>query len=199
MDISIPSARIGGVRSSFPGSKLSVTPSELVFKVTLLGTYKFAPTDIIGFEPNKGLYGGNIFIKHNVADYPEKISLNYKGEAKELTQLLNEHGFIPSGIADSSRLRKGIAVRWVFLIAAILLFSALLFCAEKHKDTIYSIIAVALTFAAAIMIPKSEALQQLILKPDRRVGEIVPILSLLKWISGILLAFSLISYFMKNI
>ena len=134
-----------------------------------------------------------------MADYPEKISLNYKGEAKELTQLLNEHGFIPSGIADSSRLRKGIAVRWVFLIAAILLFSALLFCAEKHKDTIYSIIAVALTFAAAIMIPKSEALQQLILKPDRRVGEIVPILSLLKWISGILLAFSLISYFMKNI
>jgi hypothetical protein len=199
MDISISSARIGGVRSNFPGSKLSVTPNELVFKVTLLGTYKFTPNDIISFEPNKGLYGGNIFIKHNVADYPEIISLNYKGGANELTRLLNQHGFIPSGISDPSCFRKGISVRWVFLIAAILLWSVLLFFGEKQQDTIYSIIAIALTFAATIMIPKSETLQKLILKPYRRVGEIVPILSLLKWISGILLAFSLISCFMKNI
>ena len=199
MDISISSARIGGVRSNFPGSKLSVTPSELVFKVTLLGTYKFAPRDIIGFEPNKGLYGGNIFIKHNVADYPEKISLTYKGTANELTLKLNQHGFIPSGITDLSRLRKGIPVRWVFLIAAILLWSALLLFGEKQQDSLYSMIAIALMFAATFMIPKSETLQKLILKPDRRVGEIVPILSLLKLISGILLAFSLISYFMKNI
>jgi len=199
MDISISSARIGGVRSNFPGSKLSVTPSELAFKVTLLGTYKFVPNDIIGFEPNKGLYGGNIFIKHNVADYPEKISLNYKGGANELTLKLNQHGFIPSGIADPSRLRKGIPVRWVFLIVAILCWSTLLLFGEKQQDGIYSVIAIALTFAATFIVPKSETLQKLILKPDRRVGEIMPILSLLKWISGILLAFSLISYFMKNI
>lgn len=199
MDISISSARIGGVRSNFPGSKLSVSPSELVFKVTLLGTYKFAPTDIIGFAPNKGLYGGNIFIKHNVADYPEIISLTYKGGANELTLELNQHGFIPSGIADPSLLRKGIPVRWFFLIIAILLWSALLLFGEKRQDSIYSMIAIALTFVATLTIQKSETLQKLILKQDRRVGEIVPILSLLKWISGILLAFSLISYFMKNI
>jgi len=199
MDISISSARIGGVRSNFPGSRLSVTTSKLVFKVPLLGTYKFAPNNIIGFEPNKGLYGGNIFIVHNVADYPEKISLNYKGGANELTLKLNQHGFIPSGIADPSRSRKGIPARWSFLIISILLLNALLLFGEKWQNSIYSMIAIALTFAATFMIPKSEMLQKLILKPDRRVGEIVPILSLLKLISGILLAFSLISYFMKNI
>ena len=134
-----------------------------------------------------------------MADYPEKISLNYKGGANELTLKLNQHGFIPSGIADPSRLRKGIPVRWAFLIAAILLWNALLLFGEKQQDALYSMIAIALTFAAAFMIPKSETLQKLILKPARRVGEIVPILSLLKWVSGILLAFSLISYFIKNI
>ena len=199
MEISISAARIGGVRSNFPGIKLSATPHELVLKVPLLGTYTFAPSDIIKFEPNKGLYGANVFINHNILDYPKKISFDYKGGADELTLKLNQDGFIPAGVADPAFLRNGFPVRWAFLIAAILLWNALLIYGKtQNKFSLYSFIAIVLMFLATIFLPRSEAFQSLVLKPGRRIGEIKPTLSLFKWISGIIGVFSIVSLLLKS-
>jgi len=200
MDVSISSARIGGVRSNFPGSKLFFSPDEMTLKVPLLGTYKFLPNDIIRFEQNTGLYGANVLLVHNVMDYPQKISIDYKGGAQALTLMLNQHGFIPKRVADTSLLRKGFPVSWFFLIHAILLWNALLIYGKISDNfSLYSSIAISLMFLMTILIPRSKILQNMVLKQGRRVGEIKPTLNLLKWISGILLAFSLISYFIKNI
>ena len=126
MEINISAARVGGVRSNFPGIKLYASPDELTMKVPLLGVYKFTPGDIISFEDNKGLYGANVFINHNVLDYPQKISLDYKGGAHALALLLNQHGFIPKGVAGASLLRKGFPARWSFIITAVLLWNGCL-------------------------------------------------------------------------
>ena len=198
MEISISAVRIGGVRSNFPGIKLYVTPNELVLKVPLLGTYKFSPSDIIRFEPNKGLYGANVILIHNILDYPEKISLAYQGEANELTLLLNQHGFIPQGVADALLLRTGIVVRWSFLLIAVLLWNAFLFYGHiKGEFRVFSFIAIALVFIVAVLLPHSEALQSLILKPGRRVGEIKPSLNLFKWISGIIGFITIFNLFLE--
>ncbi|OGP90969.1 MAG: hypothetical protein A2031_04395 [Deltaproteobacteria bacterium RBG_19FT_COMBO_43_11] len=175
-----------------------MTPNELVLKVPLLGTYKFSPSDIIRFEPNKGLYGANVILIHNILDYPEKISLAYQGEANELTLLLNQHGFIPQGVADALLLRTGIVVRWSFLLIAVLLWNAFLFYGHiKGEFRVFSFIAIALVFIVAVLLPHSEALQSLILKPGRRVGEIKPSLNLFKWISGIIGFITIFNLFLE--
>jgi len=198
MEINISAARIGGVRANFPGIKLSVSPDELTLKVPLLSTYRFAPTDIVSFEPNKGLYGANVMIMHNVLDYPQKISFNYNGGAQALTLMLNQHGFIPKGVADPSLLRKGFPARWSFLFAAILLWNIMLvYSSLQNKFLLYSMIAIAVMFLLTLWLPRSQTLQNLVLREGRRIGEIKPTLNLLKWAAGIIFAASLISHLFK--
>jgi len=198
METSISSVRIGGVRSNFPGIKLSVTPNQLVLKIPFFGTYSFAPSDIIRFEPNKGLYGANVLLIHNVLNYPKKISLNYKGGAEELTLKLNHDGFIPSGIAEASPLRKGFPVRWSFLLAAILLWNALLIYGHAQGNFgVVSLIAITLMFLTTVLLPYSKTLQNLVLKPGRHVGEIKPSLNLLKAVSGLIGVGSVVSLLLK--
>jgi hypothetical protein len=199
MEISISAVRIGGVRSNFPGTKLLVTPNELILKVPMLGTYKFTPSDIIKFEPNTGLYGANVILVHNVLDYPEKISLAYPDGANALTLFLNQHGFVPQGVAEASLQRAGIAARWSFLFAAVLLWNALLIYGHINgKFRLYSFIAVALVFIVVVLLPYSKALQGMVLKPRRRVGEIKPMLNLFKWISAIISFITIFNLFLEH-
>ena len=198
MEISISAVRIGGVRSNFPGTKLFVTPNELVLKIPLLGTYKFSPSDIIRFEPNKGLFGANVILNHIVLDYPEKISLAYPGGANDLTLFLNRNGFVPQGVAEASLLRANIPVRWSFLLIAVLLWNALLLYGHiEGKFRVFSFIAIALMFLITVLLPCSKALQGVVLKPGRRVGEIKPTLNLFKWISGIIGFITIFNLFLE--
>jgi hypothetical protein len=199
MEISISAVRIGGVRSNFPGTKLSVTPDELVLKIPMLGTYKFSPSDIIRFEPNKGLYGANVLLIHNILDYPEKVSLAYQGGANELILFLNQNGFVPQGVSEASLLRNGIAVRWSFLVIAVLLWTALLIYGHiKDEFRLFSFIAVAIVFIIAALLPYSKALQSVALKPGRRVGEIKPTINIFKWISGIIGFITILNWFLEH-
>ncbi len=198
MEINISAARVGGVRSNFPGIKLYASSDELTLKVPLLGAYKFTPGDIISFEDNKGLYGANVFINHNVLDYPQKISLDYKGGAQALTLMLNQNGFIPKGVAGASLLRKGFPARWSFIIAAILLWNALLIYGKtQNQFTFYSLIAIAAMLLVTVSLPLSAALQKLALKDGRRIGEIRPTLNLLKLVAAIILVATLLSSLLK--
>ncbi len=199
MEINISAVRIGGVRSNFPGTKLFVAPNELILKIPMLGTYKFSPSNVIKFEPNKGLYGANVMLIHNVLDYPEKISLAYQGGANGLTLFLNQHGFVPQGVAEALLQRAGIAVRWSFLIAAVVLWNALLIYGHiKGEFRLYSFIAIALVFVVAILLPYSKVLQNLVLKPGRRVGEIKPTINVFKWVSGIIGFITILGWFLEH-
>lgn len=198
MEINISAARVGGVRSNFPGIKFFVSPDELTLKIPLLGAYKFTPGDIISFEDNKGLYGANVFINHNVLDYPQKISLDYKGGAQALTLMLNQHGFIPKGVAGASLLRKGFPARWSFLIVAVLLWNALLIYGKlQNQFSLYSLIAIAAMLLITVIMPRSAALQKMALKDGRRIGEIRPTLNLLKLVAAVIFVVSLVSSLMK--
>jgi hypothetical protein len=198
MEINISAARVGGVRSNFPGIKLYASPDELTLKVPLLGAYKFTPGDIISFEDNKGLYGANVFINHNVLDYPQKLSLDYKGGAQALTLMLNKNGFTPKGMSGASLMRKGVPARWSFLIAAVVLWNALLIYGKlQNQFTLYSLIAIAAMLLITIFLPRSEALQKLALKDGRRIGEIKPTLNLLKLVAALILVATLISSLLK--
>jgi hypothetical protein len=176
-----------------------VTPNELILKIPMLGTYKFTPSDIIKFEPNTGFYGANVILIHNVLDYPQKISLAYPGGANALTLFLNQHGFVPKGVAEAPLQRAGIAVCWSFLIAAVVLWNALLIYGHiKGEFRVYSFIAIALVFIVTVLLPYSKAFQGVVLKPGRRIGEIKPTLNLLKWLSGIIVFITIFNLFLEH-
>lgn len=88
-------ARIGWTNATWPLAKLSVTANKLTIQVKLLGTYTFAPEQISSIERYTiiPVLGWGIRIRHNVADYPEKIIFWCLGNPSSVLDGIRDVGF----------------------------------------------------------------------------------------------------------
>jgi len=188
-------ARVGWTNASYPLARLSVTPDELTLSIRLLGTYTFAPGQVASIERYVMIpvIASGILIDHCRTDYPKRVIFWSWGKPDKVLAGIREAGFQPTAPASEIPPRSGFALRWSTIIIAILLWNALFMLTpffaggNSHKPGPFTILPLAIAFAACLGALYSPALQRLLLKPGRHIGEIRPFLRLLIFILGILL------------
>ena len=188
-------ARIGWMNATWPLARLSASPDNLTITVRMLGTYSFSPDQVLSVERYVMIpvFGWGIQVHHCVADYPRRIIFWCLGSPDTILRGIRDSGFQPSGSTSAVPKRSGIPVRWSAIIAVIVGWNALLlldFACSKGIPSYpgpLACLALLLVFVLSIGTLTSPTLQRLILKPDRRVGEIRPLLRLLAFISGAML------------
>ena len=191
-------ASVGWINVSWPLAELSATAEQLRLSVYSIGRYTFTPDQIVRLETcgSIPILHRGIRLLHARPDYTRKIIFWCFQSPERLIDEIRRVGFVPTAPAATIPQRSGIAVRWTFLFTAILLWN-LLFILDGFvpwSDTPprfpgFSVfLALALVFCAAVVIPKSSMLQSFVLKPGRSVTEIQHILSLLGFVSGMMLA-----------
>jgi hypothetical protein len=188
-------AQIGWVNASWPFAQLSAAPDDLTIRSRLLGNYAFTPEQVLAIERYMliPVFAWGVRIRHCVAEYPQRIIFWCIGSPDKALQGIRMSGFLPSAPSFAVPARRGIAMRWTSVIGVIVGWNALFLLMSavpknaKSAGAGLGLVPLALLFGLSLLAPKSPALQRLILKPGRNIGELRPLLRLLTFISGLLL------------
>ena len=182
---------MGFVRAPF--ARLMASAEQLCVR-SMVGTYRFSPDEVVELEADGW---SDVRIVHTNPDYPRKMIFSTWDRSKNLIGRIKEAGFLPSGTSASIPQRNGIPVRWSFIIVVTIILYALPM-ADRVRDArpgLREFLDLGLLFAGAMILPWSSRLQFLVLKPRRLVGEIRPMLILMRTISGLLLVAGAYQYF----
>ena len=200
-------ARIGFVNYTWPLAKLMATADSLTISTTMfglfgMGTYSFSKSQIVsivryGWIP---LIGEGIRITHSVADYPQKIV--FWCQPASVLAGISAIGFSPSPnfseIPDHQSAR-GFPLRWAPLIALVVIWNLLIvFEMSSHPDRQpmpgpLSLAALWVVFGVSAAALRFPSVQEFLLKPGRRFGEVRPAVLLVATVSGLMaLIFSII-------
>lgn len=194
-------ALVGCMNASWPLAKLRVSPAELTLKITLLGTYTFRPDQIVRFEAKKLLRSIEVGMRihHVVPDYPRKIIFGARGGTERLLQEIQAAGFTPCAPARQLARFQGwpfkpltllVGVMFLVLLSVAVLLEG--FLRKAHGSTaegpgVSVLVALLLVFLGCLGLRWLRPVQRLLLKPERSIGEIRPIVSLFTILSGVLL------------
>lgn len=197
-------ARVGWINASWPLAKLTATPDELIVSAAPLGTYRFAPNQVSSIEKYVMLpvIGSGIRINHARADYPRRLIFWCWGNPDRILQGIRDAGFLPAAPVSAIPVKRGIPVRWSAVSVAVLIWKGLFFLDPADRSSHVSehsspliLAPLVFIFAASLGTLKLPALQRLVLKPGRSVGEIRAFLGLLVLVSSILLiAFAIVLF-----
>lgn len=188
-------ARVGAVNASWPFAKLTARSGTLKISVRLLGgDYHFTPDTVVSITRHTviPILGWGVQIQHCHPEYPTRFIFWSFGNPDALLAGIRESGFIPRAPASSIPLRHGFALRWQAIVAAILAWNGFfffdIFQQTKTFPSVgpFTLSAVGLAFMASIAAIRMASFQRLILKPDRRIEEIRPLLNLLILVTGFL-------------
>jgi hypothetical protein len=181
-------SRIGWVNSSWPFATLTVKANRVA--ISSLGTYEFAPSEVVAIEPygSVPLLASGIRIRHNRADYPETIIFWCMGSRDTVLKSLASTGFTPSGRAVQRA--GGFPVRWSVVVAVIVLWNGL-FVLDRSAGVsrsrplgTFALVALLLIFGAATATRVWPRFQRLVLREGHHVSEINAFLILIQMITG---------------
>ncbi|MGB6034935.1 MAG: hypothetical protein WBG42_01620 [Cryomorphaceae bacterium] len=199
-------AKIGMWSSSYPFAHLKVNKDRLELNASMIGNLVFQPSDIVDLEPSSGfsLIGGRIRIRHNVADYKEKVIFYSMKEPKEVIGLIKKTGFrfgtssienTPSKEIQDRQKSGGFPVKIGFAVFFIVLWNVLFlidllpfFFGQSEGFPIgkYSISALAILFLSSILSLVSNGFRAMILKEGRNLNDIKSFAIFSALISGVL-------------
>lgn len=186
-------AQLGWVNASWPLARLFATPEKLTIAIRLLGTYSFTPDEVSSVERYVWipLLASGIRIRHHCPNCPQRVIFWSHGDPEEVVRGIRDSGFVPKTSAIDPA-KRPIPIRWSAIIGAILVWNGLFLLPSAWGQAAsptagwLDISPLFAAFGLAIGTLRFGALQRLILKPGRMVGEIRPFLRLLVVISGIL-------------
>jgi hypothetical protein len=195
-------ARIGWVNASWPFARLSVSSNSLTVAVGMLGTYAFAPAQVVALEPYGvvPLVGRGVQVIHGHPNYPAKVVFWSFGDPERLIAKIRGTGFVPSCPSAAATSREGIPLRWSAILVALVVWNTLFLLggfvpwrAPKFPGPLVPA-ALALAFLSAYALPRSTFLQSLVLKEGRSIEEIRALLSLIQLVCGLLFVVFLIVF-----
>jgi hypothetical protein len=188
-------AQIGWVNASWPFARLHATAGGLSLKVFSIGSYEFTPQQVTAIVPHGSIpivYRG-VRIEHTREDYPERLIFWCFGSPARLIEEIHAAGFQPGAPTGALHRRRGMPFRWSAILGAIvawngaLLLDGLVAGNFPFSPGLFSVLGLALVFVASLIAPRSARLQARLLRPGRHIGEVVPLLNLLKITSGLML------------
>jgi hypothetical protein len=188
-------ARVGWTNATWPLAQLSATPDKLAISIRLLGTYSFAPDQVLAVERYVMIpvLGWGIRIHHCNAECPKRVIFWCLGSPNAVLEGIRNSGFLPAASSSASPERHGIAMRWSAIAIAVVIWNVLFLLGSGHTGGVpqhpgpFVLAPLLFAFALSVGTLMSPKLQRIILKPGRNVGEIRPFLRLLAFISGLLL------------
>jgi hypothetical protein len=183
-------ARVGWVNASWPFATLTANANTLT--LSSLGTYPFAPSDVITLEPYGSIpiFASGIRIHHNRKDYPKTMIFWCTGRRNAVLEEIASMGFRPAGQALPRP--SGFPIRWSAVAAAIILWNALFVLDTAvvgwgpQSPGFFALLALVLVFSAATATRASPAFQRVVLRKSHDVAEIKSFLVLLQIVTGIL-------------
>ncbi len=187
-------AQFGWVNASWPLARISATPECLSVGVGILWNYTFTPNQVskierYGFIP---FLSQGIRVRHQVPEYPQRIIFWSIGNPETIIEGIREAGFVPDAPDYPIPSRQGIPMRWSAIIGGILgwnLIFMVFFAGIPHHGSVPAWrvpLPILVVLALIVAILKSTALQRLIMKPGRNIGEIKRFLYLIAFICGLL-------------
>jgi|KBSSwiStaDraftv2_1062776.scaffolds.fasta_scaffold23174_6 hypothetical protein len=188
-------AQIGWVQASWPLATLSASPSALSISAFLIGSYSFAPEQVVALKPHNSLaiFRKGIRVVHSSRECPATIAFWTFRNPERLLEEIRLSGFLPRGSSTAVPTHHGIPIRWSTIIVVIVVWNGLFLLdgfvpwnAPKAPG-LFVLLALALLFATAMSVLRSAAIQSWVLKPGRSVGEIRSLLLFLLLVSGMLL------------
>lgn len=191
-------AQVGWVSASWPLAGIEVGASRLA--ISSLGTYVFAPSEVTAVEPVGAIpfLTQGVRIHHTKAQYPEKIVFYTPSGREALLAALRTAGFsVGHTVAPAKR---GFPMRLPAVVLVILFWNLLFFLdkpnlkLEHHTPGPYALLALAMLFALALLLPRSAWLQTLFMREGRDIGEVASLLRLVQIVSGFMLLGFGISY-----
>lgn len=191
-------AQVGWVSASWPLAGIEVGASRLA--ISSLGTYVFAPNEVTAVEPVGAIpfLTQGIRIHHTKAEYPEKVVFYTPSGREALLAAVRGAGFsVGQAIGQAKR---GFPMRLPAVVLVIVLWNLLFFLdkpnvkLEHHTPGPYVLIALAMLFMLALLLPRSAWLQALFMREDRDIGEVTSLLRLVQIVSGFMLLGFGISY-----
>lgn len=195
-------ARVGWLNSSWPLARLTATPERLSVSVFLSGKYEFSPQDVVGIERYTMIpvLGWGVRIVHSRSDYPENFIFWNLAGPEPVLRGIREAGFSPAGQAPDIPPRRGIPIRWSVIIGLVILWNGLFMLDFGRTNSglpipgLFVCVALLVVLILSLATLRSPAVQKIVLKPGRHLGEIRGTVGLLAAISGIMLIiFSIIT------
>jgi hypothetical protein len=193
--------QFGWVRASWPLVSMTVSANHLRLSGFIVGAYEFRPNEVVSLEPYGLLpiISRGVRIVHTRLDYPSKVVF-WRGSPEKLLGQIQRTGFRPSAIKSTALPARGFPISWKAIIISILVWNALLL-ADHSRDVfaglssgeasfqpgLLTLLALLLAFGLSWGTKSSSRLQRFVLRDGHSVGEILPFLSLLQMISGIML------------
>jgi hypothetical protein len=182
-------ARVGWINASWPLATLTANASTLA--LASLGTYTFAPSDVVSLEPYGSIpfLSSGIQIQHNRRDYPKTVIFWCVGRSRErVLEEIAGTGF--RAVGQPIERAPGIAFRWSTILIAIILWNALFLLdrsvtgSQPKPPGPFVLTALVLAFLAATATRLSVPFQRLVLREGHEVGEVESFLVLLQIITG---------------
>ena len=180
-----------GWGSRWPFARLVANGNTLTLSSLILGTYTFAPSEVVALEPYGAistLYSA-IRINHNRKDYPQKIIFWCTwGRRRVILEEIGRTGFRPSGEPMEQPWES--PLRWSVVLVAVGLWIGLFLGDASgwlRLRGFFSFLALLLVFCAATATRSSASFQRLVLREGHEPTEIESLLILLQIISAILL------------
>jgi len=184
-------ARIGWMNAGWPFATLTATADSLRVKIRIFGgDYTFTPASVVAITRDRSLFSRGIRIEHGVAEYPAHIVFWCFGDPETLLARIHDTGFEPLAPATAMPERRGLALRWSAIVAALLVWNGLLIADTFFQSRFppvpgfISLVAIGLFLVVTIVAICSPAFQRLLLKPGRHIGEIRAMLNFFVVILG---------------
>lgn len=177
-------AKVGWTKISYPFAKLFVAPSFInlhVGFITFKEDYLFSPDDIISLEKFVVIpyVAWGIKINHTISDYPEKVIFWSFKNPDDLLKQITSFGFQAKANPSTFVKRVGSPIHGFVLLTIVMLgYAAFTKDAKPAHETIglFSSIYIISLFAFVFLADKINFIKSLIVKPNRNLNELGPLL-----------------------
>lgn len=195
---------------SWPLASLAVDSSSLTIVTTLfglfeMGRYRFTPDQVTRIDRfgSIPLIGEGIRIHHTVTDYPEKVV--FWCRPSSVLSGIASAGFSTASVGTASggiAPTRGFPLRIWPLVVVVIVWNLLLgseFLSRPHHVAFpgpCTVAALAFVFCTSVAVLRFPGVQEVFLRPGRRIGEVRPMFLLIATVTGImLLVLSIICFF----
>lgn len=194
-------AKVGVGLASWPFAKLVVSKSRLDLHVSLLGSFVFAPTDIINIEIVKGFGTSGIRFHHKVETYKKQIEFYTKRSVEDVMKMIENTGFLNNPITQKPmeivkrQNQGGMPFRLSTVFAVIVFWNSLVIHDVYHFFTghnqtiplgIGGKIGTSSIFLCGLLTIVLPNFHKMILKEGRELVEVKTFILFLMFISGMM-------------